>query len=123
MKPIVNRIPEFFFIGLAVYWIIDNYSSGYINYFAIAVVAVLIFQIFLQKRVVGLATGIALGIFSSYMVLAVLSDFLKYEEISSADIKYLLSAGGIFALAVLLAAAMVYKFAVMPPKRNKLRLV
>jgi hypothetical protein len=117
------RIPEFFFAGLAVYWILDNYSNGHINYFAIAVVAVLLFQILIQNRIVGLATGIALGIFSSYMVLAVLSDFLKYEESTSADIKYLLSAGGIFALAVLLAAAMVYKFAVITPKRDKLRLV
>jgi len=124
MKPIIRRIPELFFVGIATYWILDNYRNGHINYFAIAVIAVLLFQIIFQNRIAGLATGVVLGIFSSYMVLAVLSDFLKYEEITSADIKYLFSAGGIFALAVLLATTMVYKFAVnkSDPEENTIRI-
>ncbi|MCO6148386.1 hypothetical protein [Flavobacterium sp. NRK1] len=117
MKRIINRIPELFFIGLAAYWILDNYlGSETINYFAIAVIIVLLFQLIYQKYIVGLTTGIVLGLFSGYMIMAVLSDFIKYETVTAKSLQFLAYGGGIFGVSVLMATAMVYKFAL---KHNK----
>ena len=122
MKQIIKRIPEVFFIGLALFWLYDNYTaSGLINYYASAIIMVLSFQIVFQKPLVGMFLGVMLGIFSLYMILAVLSDVFKYNEITGKDIEYLLTAGGIFGIGVVMATGMVYKFAIARHNYMKLR--
>lgn len=116
MKQIINRIPEMFFTGVALYWLADNFfGRGLINYFALAALAALLFQLVLQKRILGLALGVALGIFSSYMVLAVLSDLKKYDAMTSEAVTFAAFGLGMFGTAVLMATAMVYKFAMQKP--------
>lgn len=116
MKQIINRVPEMFFTGIALYWLADNFfGAGHVNYFALAVLAALIFQLVMQKRIVGLALGIMLGIFSSYMVLAVVSDLKKYDSMASEAVTFAVFGLGMFGTAVLMATAMVYKFAMQKP--------
>ena len=116
MKQIVNRIPEVFFGCLAAYWIFDNYANGHINYFAVVALLIIIVQIIFQKRIIGLVAGIVLGVFSSYMILAVLTD---YNKSGGKAMEYLLTAGGIFAVGVIMAATMIYKFAVLEVNRTE----
>jgi len=116
MKRITNRIPEIFFGLLSVYWIIDNLGGGHVNYYAIAAFLIIVLQIIYQKRIPGLIAGIVLGAFSSYMILAVISD---YNRSGGKLVEYLVTAGGIFGIAVIMAAAMVYKFAVLEADRTE----
>ena len=75
MKKLLYSLPEVFFICMAAFWIQDNYAANsVINYFAIAVIAVMVSQLIFSKRLVGIASGAALGLFSLFMVLAVRSE-------------------------------------------------
>ncbi len=53
------------------------------------------------------------------MVMAVLSDFYKYETITAKALQFLAYGGGIFGTSVLMATAMVYKFAVAHNKPSQ----
>lgn len=117
MKKILYSLPEVFFIGLASFWIQDNYTaSGSVNYFVIVVIAVMAFQLLFKKRVVGLASGITLAIFSMYMMLAVRSEHNDFPSGSAEGLKFLLLGEGLFLLSMIVAAAMVFKFAIQKPK-------
>ena len=117
MKKILYSLPEVFFIGLASFWIQDNYTaSGSVNYFAIVVIVVMAFQLLFKKRVVGLASGTALAMFSMYMMLAVRSEHNDFPAGSAEGLKFLLFGEGLFLLSMIVAAAMVFKFAIQKPK-------
>ncbi|WP_159801536.1 hypothetical protein [Flavobacterium sp. MK4S-17] len=112
MRKLIKLLPEVFFIGLGIFWIIDNYTtSGHINYIAILFTWLLFLQLFYKHRVLGLVYGVTLGLISAYMILAVLSDFYKYEEVTTGALSFLGMAGGIFIFGFLMAFAMVYKYA------------
>lgn len=110
MKPILQRLPELFFVGLGTYWVLENFLAGNtINWIALTFVAVLIIQLFVQQRIVGMALGLVLGLVSAYMMFAVLSEFREFRFYDQAF--ELLSVGlGLFGSGVVLATAMVYKF-------------
>jgi len=117
MKKILYSLPEVFFIGIAAFWIQDNYTAnGTINYFAIAVIATMLFQLIFSKRVVGIASGAALGLFSLFMVLAVRSEHNEFPAGSAEGLKFLLIGEGLFLLSALIAAAMIVKFSMQRPE-------
>jgi hypothetical protein len=118
MKKLLYPLPEIFFIGLALYWIQDNYTaSGSINYFAIGVIAVMVFQLIFSNKFVGIASGIILGIFSMFMVLAVRSEHNDFPAGSSEGLTFLLLGEGLFFLSIIVAGCMVFKFVIQKPKQ------
>lgn len=93
MKKYLLLLPEFFIFVLSIYWFLENYmSSGYVNYFAIVVFGIVVLQIFLKNKILGIMLGSMLFLFGLYMVLAVLSEFKKFTVIDSSAIQ-LISVG------------------------------
>jgi hypothetical protein len=124
MKNIFYLMPEAFFIGLAVFWINDNYSAnGSVNYFAIAIIAIMIFQLLFQNKIVGFAVGGILAMFSLYMVLAVRSEHNDFPPGSAEGIKFLIIGEGLFLLSALTAIAMICKFAALKSGNTSMRLI
>jgi hypothetical protein len=112
MKKILYLIPEVFFIGVAVFWINENYSANRsVNYFAVTIIAIMIFQLLFQNRIVGFAVGGILTMFSLYMVLAVRSEHNDFPPGSAEGLKFLIMGEGLFFLSALTAIAMICKFA------------
>jgi hypothetical protein len=122
MKPILRIIPLIYFIGLSLFWITENYmSTGTINYIAIAVAVVLMAQLFIKNKIAGLATGLVMGLFSCYMLLALLSDLAKVKEFTSGTYKFMAFGGGLFGVGVLMSVLLVVYFAKM--NANKARAI
>ncbi len=116
MKKLLYTLPEVFFIGMASYWILDNYTaSSSVNYVAVAVIAVMLFQVILKKRVIGLASGIALAMFSFFMVLAVRSEYNDFPEGSAEGLKFAFLGEGLFLISIFIAGSMVFKYAIQKP--------
>lgn len=112
MKKLFYTLPEIFFIGFSAYWIQENYSaSNSINYFAIAIIAVMVYQLISKNRVVGLAGGITLAMFSVMMMLAVRSEHNDFPKGSAEGLKFLLLGEGLFLLSFFIAGVMIFKFA------------
>ncbi|TRW23544.1 hypothetical protein FMM05_12850 [Flavobacterium zepuense] len=109
MKKIFRLIPLVYFIGLGVFWFLENYmGTGTINYIALAVVLVLLIELFYNHKIVGLVTGLLLGLFSTYMLFAVLSDVIKGGSINPNMVKFILFGGGLFGIGLLLAGLLVF---------------
>lgn len=110
MKSILQRLPELFFVGLGTYWVLENFiASNTVNWIAVTFVTILIIQLFVQQRIIGVALGLVLGLISAYMMFAVLSEFREFRFYDQAF--ELLSVGiGIFGSGVIFATVMVYKF-------------
>jgi len=117
MKKLLYSLPEVFFICMAAFWIRDNYTaSGTINYFALIVIAVMVFQLIFSKRIVGLVSGGILAIFSFFMVLAVRSEHNDFPAGSAEGLKFLLIGEGLFLLSALIAGVMMFKFGMQKPE-------
>jgi hypothetical protein len=122
MKKILYLIPEVFFIGLAAFWIKDNYcANGSVNYFAIAIIAIMIFQLLFQNKIVGFAVGGILAMFSLYMVLAVRSEHNDFPPGSAEGIKFLIMGESLFLLSALISIVMICKFAALKSSNTPMR--
>jgi hypothetical protein len=122
MKKILYLILEVFFIGLAAFWIKDNYSAnGSVNYFAIAIIAIMIFQLLFQNKIVGFAVGGILAMFSLYMVLAVRSEHNDFPPGSAEGIKFLIMGESLFLLSALISIVMICKFAALKSSNTPMR--
>lgn len=110
MKPIIQRLPELFFMGLGIYWVTENYlASGHINWIAIVFIAVLTLQLIVQHRIAGIALGLILGLICAYMMFAVLSEFYEFKSVTKEALQLLGFGLGVFGVGVVSATAMVYK--------------
>ncbi|MXN89811.1 hypothetical protein GR160_01095 [Flavobacterium sp. Sd200] len=116
MKKNILVFPEFFFLAFSLYWLLENLAaSGHVNYFAITAALLFLFQIFFQKRIVGLAVGIVVAIFSLFMLLAVCSEFNDFPVGSADGLDFLITGAGVFIFSFFTASAMVYKYAKAKP--------
>jgi hypothetical protein len=112
MKPIIQRLPELFFMGLGMYWVTENYlASGHINWIAIVFIVMLSLQLIFQQRIAGMALGLVLGLICAYMMFAVLSEFYEFKAATREALQLLGFGLGVFGVGVVSATAMVYKFA------------
>jgi hypothetical protein len=103
-------IPEFFFMGMGIFWSIESYFTlGSVNYFALLVTWLLFLQIFYKNRLAGLVYGTALGSFSVFMLLDVLSGYHELEVASIAT-KFITIGVVLFSAGILMGIAMVYKY-------------
>lgn len=91
MKKYLLLLPEFVILGLSTYWFFDNYlASSHINYYAVAVAFVVIFQMIFKLKFLGIAIATMISAFSLYMVLAVFSEFSEFETVNSEALQFLL---------------------------------
>lgn len=110
MKKILRFLPELYFMGIGIFWAVENYTaSGYKNYIAIMVVWLMFIQIIYQNRIVGLIYGNLTAIVSGYMLLATLSEFREFEGLSADSLLLLLFGFGLFLPSVAMGGAMIYK--------------
>lgn len=110
MRKTFGTLPELFFMGIGMFWIAESYFTfGNVNYFALLVTWLLFLQFFYKNRLAGLVYGIAFGSFSVYMLLAIISGY--YESVSALFItKSTVLSAGLFAIGIIMALAMVYKY-------------
>ncbi len=112
MRKLLKFTPELYFMGLGIFWTAENYfSRGVINYFTLLLVWLLFLQLFYKNRILGLTYGVMLGLASAYMMLAVNSEVGEFEKFSMEALQLQLVGWGIFGTGLLMAGAMVYKFA------------
>lgn len=104
MKNIYRIIPLVYFTGLGFFWIAENYmTTGTVNYIAIVVTLLIMSQFFFKNKLAGLITGIVMGLFSFYMLLAMLSDLADADEFTSGTYRFITFGGGLFGTGVLMA--------------------
>lgn len=114
MKKLLETIPEFYYIGLGAFTIInDYYTNGYNNYLALLITWLIFLQVFYKHKLLGLLYGNVLTLFSVYMLLNAFSD---YRESGSAG--QLIFNVVVFGTGFLMAVAMVYKYAVAESRYN-----
>ncbi|WP_417351717.1 hypothetical protein [Flavobacterium alkalisoli] len=115
MKKLLETIPEFYYIGLGAFTIInDYYANGYNNYLALLITWLIFLQVFYKHKLLGLLYGNVLTLFSVYMLLNAFSD---YRETGSSG--QLFFNAVVFGAGFLMAVAMVYKFAVAESRYNE----
>lgn len=112
MKKLLKLLPEIYFMGVGIFWAAENYfASGTLNYIALLIVWLLFLQLFYKNRILGLTYGVALGFVSAFMILAVNSEVGDFETITAEALKLQLVGWGIFGAGIIMAGAMLYKFA------------
>ena len=112
MKSTIKNVPELYFIGLGIAWVIENYSSkGSINYVALLVTWLMFLQIFYKNKVLGIIYGNIMAAFSIYMIIQVFTEFDAFETLSFEAYKVLGFGSFIYGIGTLMGGAMVYKFA------------
>ncbi|WP_330442776.1 hypothetical protein [Flavobacterium sp. C4GT6] len=115
MKKLLGTFPEFYYIGLGAFTIInDYYANSYNNYVALLITWLVFLQIFYKHKVLGLVYGNVLTLFSVYMLVNV---FENYRETGS--VTHFVSGTVLFGIAFIAAIGMVYKYAVAETKFNE----
>lgn len=112
MKKILNTLPEFYFMGMGLFWAIESYfASGNVSYVALLATWLLFLQVIYKNRIIGLLYGFAFGLFSVYMLLATISEFREFETVTSRAVQLITVGSVLFGGATAMAAIMVHKFA------------
>ncbi|MEN8886692.1 MAG: hypothetical protein ABF246_09905 [Winogradskyella sp.] len=108
IKKTLLQLPEYILIvAVLFYW---SSSNLILNPIAIALLILLIFQIFTKNKVIGLILPTVLILASCYMLLAVISEFNEFPAFNS-DAKLLLFVGLSFFLStIIVASVMLYKY-------------
>lgn len=111
MKKYLLTLPEIVLLGLTFYWLLDNYfGANHFNFIAFTVFVVLLSQVFFRNKYVGLTMATLTGLFSLYMVLAVVSEFGEFPTLTSEAFQ-LLGFGLLFCfLGVSSSMLMFYKY-------------
>lgn len=110
IKIFILQLPEYLLIAAVLfYW----YSSGMVvNYIAIGLITVLILQIILKNRIVGIIIPSILILASLYMSLALMSEFNEFPTFNS-DAKELLFVGlSYFISTIIVSGIMIYKYVI-----------
>lgn len=118
-KTIILNIPEYALIAAVLfYWI----SAGLvINYIAITLLAVIVFQIIFKNRIIGIIIPCLMILICLYMMLALFSEFREFPTFNS-EAKTLLFVGlTYFLTTIMVSIIMLYKYVIIPYKKhNKL---
>lgn len=105
-------MPECYYMGIGIYWAIENYAAtGYKNYVALLAVWLMFLQLIYKNRLLGIIYGGALSIISLFMISAVFSEFREVQAVEG-DYGMLLGVGlGMFGMGLLMALWMVIRSA------------
>jgi uncharacterized membrane protein YedE/YeeE len=109
LKYLSSKLLEIAFILLAMLWILDTAASGVFNYPLSALLAVLLLQLFIGSRLLGVMLGLILLLGAFYMELAVLSDFIQFPEKNDKAWTLLIVGSAIFGSAMIAAVLMMRK--------------
>jgi hypothetical protein len=91
MKKYLLLLPEGIVLALTGYWFLENYVvSNHINFIALAVFLVVVFQIIIKNKFLGIVIASVISLFSWYMILAVFSEFKEFETVTSESLQLLL---------------------------------
>jgi len=108
MKKIFRILPLVYFMGLAIFWFLENYmATGTINYIALAVLLGLSIELFYNSKIVGLLTGSAMSLFSAYMLLAMLSDIFKGGAFNPNMVPFLVFGTSLFGVGLLMGIILI----------------
>ena len=115
MKKLLETIPEFYYIGLGAFTIInDYYANGYNNYLALLITWLIFLQVFYKHKLLGLLYGNVLTLFSVYMLLNAFSGYRDSGSSTQLIFNVIVFGTGFF-----MAVAMVYKYAVAESRYNE----
>jgi hypothetical protein len=91
MKKYLLLVPEGIVLALTGYWFVENYVvSNHINLIALVVFLVVVSQIIINNKFLGMVIASAISLFSWYMILAVFSEFREFETLTSESLQLLL---------------------------------
>jgi hypothetical protein len=109
IKIFILQLPEYLLIAVFFYW----FSTALeVNYIAIGLIIILIFQIILKNRILGIIIPSVLILASLYMLLALISEFNEFLTFNS-DAKELLLVGlSYFISSIIVSGIMIYKYAI-----------
>ena len=113
LKPRTRNLPEYLLIAAVLfYWV----STAFLlNPVAIGLLAVLVLQLFLKSRVIGIVIPGLLILASFYMLLAMMSELSEFPAFN-ADARKLLVVGLSFFLSTMVISGwMIYKYASPKP--------
>ena len=102
------KLPEYLLIAVALcYWV----SAGHLwNPIAISLIVILILQIIIRNRVVGLLIPSLLILISFYMLLALMSEFSEFSAFSADAKQFLLVGLSVFITSMIASGVMIYKY-------------
>jgi hypothetical protein len=109
MKKTFGTLPELFFMGMSIFWMAESYFTlGSVNYFALLVTWLLFLQFFYKNRLAGLVYGLALGSFSVFGLISVISgNHVKQASLFTNSVPL---GAVLYGTAIVMAAVMVYKY-------------
>ncbi|MEY8848430.1 hypothetical protein AB9K26_06430 [Psychroserpens sp. XS_ASV72] len=115
-KTILLAIPEYVLIlSVLFYW----FSAGLtINYIAIALLAILIYQIIFKNKVIGIIIPIVLILTCLYMLLALFSEVREFPTLNSEATTLLIVGLLYFLTTMFIAVVMLFKYAIIPNKKH-----
>lgn len=116
-KKILLALPEYLLItSVLFYWI----STGLaLNFIAISLLTIIISQIIIKNKVIGIIIPSLLIILSLYMILAVISEVREFPSFN-VEARTLLAVGlAYFLTTILISIIMIYKYVVLPTKSLK----
>ncbi|WP_418639398.1 hypothetical protein [Winogradskyella sp.] len=108
IKTITSLLPELFLIGFVIYY--WTLTPNLFNPIAIALLAILVYQIFSKKTILGLLISTVVIMLSLFMVLALVSELAEFTVVNQ-DYNNLLLFGSLYlGLTLLLAGFMFFKY-------------
>ncbi|WP_294824180.1 hypothetical protein [uncultured Flavobacterium sp.] len=120
MKKLLKFIPEIYFMGLGIFWAVENYYAGKtINYIALLLVWLLFLQLFYKNRILGLVYGVILSCISAYMMLAVSSEAAELGDFTAEALNMQFAGWTIFGIGLIMSGIMVYRFATEKENYNE----
>jgi hypothetical protein len=109
LKFLSSKFLEIAFVLLSVLWILDTSWNGVFNYPISAVLAVLLLQLFINNRLLGVMLSCILLLGAFCMELAVVSEFIQFPEKTNAAWTLLIVGSVIFGSSIIGAFLMMRK--------------
>jgi hypothetical protein len=117
LNQILLKLPEYLLIAAVIfYW---GSAGIIINPIAIALIVILILQIILRNRIVGIIIPSLLILTSFYMLLALISEFNEFPSFNAEAKKLLFVGLSYFILTMVVSGIMIYKYSMSKPTNNQ----
>jgi len=118
MNKVKSLIPEFFLIGSTFYY--WSLTALMLNWFAIVVLAILIFLVLSQHKNIGMVFSTLLIMINLYMVLALLSELNEFQDFNEKASKLLLFGGLFIGLNLIFSSLLLFKYAKKSSTRSNI---
>jgi len=116
LKHFLLQLPEYLLIGaLLFYWIGEGQL---LNPLIIGLIALLILQVLIQNRFIGLLIPSILGLTCLYMLFALISEFREFPAYTADAQEFLFVGLGLFLSGMLVSGAMIWKYYHLSSKKN-----